>query len=716
MGIGFGRSLIASALIFGLSAGALAAQDQVQSLFREGVRLMRQGRDKEALQKFKAVLAQDPTNDVVYNLWRRTEESVWARMLLKRGEFEKVAKALISKATVERKRLMADPAAIKALVAKALSEDFPTRREACLKLAQEHGEYAVPALLEPLGDPDNEDGQIYAQQALVEIGPAVTFPLLAALNSDNVTLRRNILIVLRRLEDKRAIPAIKVLAARDKDTLVKKIAQADLAKLGNPKAPAESLYVAQAQRMRNEDANLIGTFEQGDLIWSWKDGKLAYRKVLPLVYPVEMARQTAYRALAVNPGFKPAQVEVVLDYMTERTAVAQEILAGNSSPALAALNNALLASDVVMSAAGLDVVRQATLAAMKQGDAPLCRTAFGVLASLESAQTLPTSPLIKALDHNNSLVRTEAAIEIAKLDPQGDFPGAPKVAALLAQAADTRLVRLVHTIGLPDTARTVADAVGSKSDFSVVQASTGGEGLNQAFSAPADVFVIYNDLPQMPAIQVINQLRRNPMTKDKKIILVAKDVKQAARDLPEGKVDAIVSEASIAKNFQAEILKVLKGFQVNLGRKRAVQFAREAAQAIAQVDPNRFALEKVEATLAKATDHEENQVVLGVLRALGRVGGPDCLKGVAALALDTNRPLDVRTEAARTLGQIFTRAGKAPAALVKKLIALVASKDNLKLRAAVAGALGQANLTDAQRVKLLETLRLEPAIQAGEGE
>ncbi|HHI68374.1 MAG TPA: hypothetical protein ENJ97_03510, partial [Planctomycetes bacterium] len=535
--------MIASALIFGLSAGALAAQDQVQSLFREGVRLMRQGRDKEALQKFKAVLAQDPTNDVVYNLWRRTEEGVWARMLLKRGEFEKVAKALISKATVERKRLMADPAAIKALVAKALSEDFPTRREACLKLAQEHGEYAVPALLEPLGDPDNEDGQIYAQQALVEIGPAVTFPLLAALNSDNVTLRRNILIVLRRLEDKRAIPAIKVLAARDKDTLVKKIAQADLAKLGNPKAPAESLYVAQAQRMRNEDANLIGTFEQGDLIWSWKDGKLAYRKVLPLVYPVEMARQTAYRALAVNPGFKPAQVEVVLDYMTERTAVAQEILAGNSSPALAALNNALLASDVVMSAAGLDVVRQATLAAMKQGDAPLCRTAFGVLASLESAQTLPTSPLIKALDHNNSLVRTEAAIEIAKLDPQGDFPGAPKVAALLAQAADPRLVRLVHTIGLPDTARTVADAVGSKSDFSVVQASTGGEGLNQAFSAPADVFVIYNDLPQMPAIQVINQLRRNPMTKDKKIILVAKDVKQAARDLPEGKVDAIVSEA-----------------------------------------------------------------------------------------------------------------------------------------------------------------------------
>ncbi len=716
MGIGFGRSLIASALIFGLSAGALAAQDQVQSLFREGVRLLRQGRDKEALEKFKAVLAQDPTNDVVYNLWRRTEESVWARMLLKRGEFEKVAKALIAKATVERKRRMADPAAIKALVAKALSEDFPTRREACLKLAQEHGEYAVPALLEPLGDPDNEDGQIYAQQALVEIGPAVTFPLLAALKSDNVTLRRNILIVLRRLEDKRAIPAIKVLAARDKDALVKKIAQADLAKLGNPKAPAESLYVDQAQRMRNEDANIIGTFEQGDLIWSWKNGKLAYRKVLPLVYPVEMARQTAYRALAVNPAFKPAQVEVVLDYMTERTAVAQEILAGNSSPALAALNNALLASDVVMSAAGLDVVRQATLAAMKQGDAPLCRTAFGVLASLESAQTLPTSPLIKALDHNNSLVRTEAAIEIAKLDPQGDFPGAPKVAALLAQAADTRLVRLVHTIGLPDTARSVADAVGRKSEFSVVQASTGGEGLNQAFSAPADVFVIYSDLPQMPAIQVINQLRRNPMTKDKKIILVAKDVKQAAREIPKGKVDAIVSEAAIAKNFQAEILKVLKGFQVNLGRKRAVQLAREAAQAIAQVDPNRFALGKVEGTLAKATDHEENQVVLGVLRALGRVGGPDCLKGVAALVLDTRRPLEVRTEAARTLGQIFTRTGKAPAALVKKLIALVASKENLKLRAAVAGALGQANLSAAQRVKLLETLRLEPAIQAGEGE
>ncbi len=716
MGIGFGRSLIASALLLGLSAGALAAQDQVQDLFKEGVRLLRQGRDQEALEKFKAVLKQDPTNDVVYNLWRKTQEDVWARMLLKRGEFEKVAKALIEKATVERKRRMADPAAIKALVEKALSKDFPTRREACIRLAQDHGEYAVPALLGPLGDPDNEDGQIYAQQALVEMGPQVTFPLLEALNSDNPTLRRNILIVLRRLQDSRAIPAIKVVAARDKDALARKIAKADLAKLGDPGKPAEELYLEQARRMRNEDTRIIGNFEQGDLVWTWRNGKLTYRKVLPLVYSTEMARHTAYKALAVNPAFKPAQVEVVLDYITERTAVAQEILGGNTSPALAALSNELLASNVVVAAAGLDNVRQATLAAMKQGDAPLCRTAFRVLADLETPATLPSSPLIKALDHNNSLVRTEAAIEVAKLDPQGDFPSAPKVADILAKAADTRLVRLVHTIGLPDDARTVAEAVGSKSSFSIVQASTGGEGLNQAYSAPADVFVIYNDLPEMPVIQVINQLRRNPMTKDKKIIVVAKNVKQAAADL-KGKVDAVVSEAAIAKNFEGEIMKVLKGFQVNLGRKRAVQLAKEAAKALADVDPNRFALAKVEGNLVKAADHEENQVVLGVLKALGRVGKADCLKAVAALVQDTKRPLEVRAEAARTLGDIMSRTGKAPAGIIKALTALVGSKEaDLKLRTAVASALGLAPLTDAQRVKLLEALRLEPTFQSGGGE
>ena len=716
MGIGFGRSLIASALLLGLSAGALAAQDQVQDLFKEGVRLMRQGRDKEALEKFRAVLKQDPTNDVVYNLWRRTEESVWARMLLKRGEFEKVAKALISKAAVERKRMMSDPAAIKALVEKALSNDFATRREACVRLARDHGEYAVPALLGPLGDPDNEDGQIYAQQALVEIGPQATFPLLEALASDNVTLRRNILIVLRRTQDTRAIPAIKVLAARDKDTLVKKIAQAGLAKLGNPNQSAEALYLDQASRMRNEDSRIIGTYEQGDLVWSWKDGKLISRKVLPLVYPAEMARHTAYKALAVNPAFKPAQVEVVLDYITERTAVAQEIVAGNTNPEVAALSNTLLVSDVVMAAAGLDNVRRATLAAMKQGDAPLCRTAFQVLASLESPATLPTSPLIKALDHNNSLVRTEAAIEIAKLDPQGDFPAAPKVAALLAYAADTRLVRLVHTIGLPDNARAVADAVGSKSNFSVVQASTGGEGLNQAYSAPADVFVVFNELPQMPVIQVINQLRRNPMTKDKKIIVVAKDPKAAARDLPEGKVDAVVSEAAMAKDFEGQIRKVLKDFQVNLGRKRALQLAREAALAIADLDPNRFALANVESTLVKAADHEENQVVLGVLKALERVGRADCMKAVSALIQDAGRPLEVRIQAARSLGAILARTRKAPADLIAKLTTLVSSKENLKLRIAVAGALGLAPLTDAQRVKLLESLRLEPTLGGAGGE
>ncbi len=388
MVISFGKSLLASALVFVLGFGSIAnAQEDLQSLFKEGVRLMRLGRDQEALEKFKAILRADPSNDQVYNLWRKAEEDVWARMLLKKGEWEKVAKALVQKATIGRKKRMMDPEAIKALVKQCLSESFPERRKASIILAREHGEYAVPYLLKALGDADNEDGQIFAEQALVELGPEVTLPLLESLKSKHALLRRNRIIVLRRIRDTRALPEILHLSKSDPDKLVREIARDAFAKLGgNPGRKPEDLLVERARRFRLEDPNYIGTFEQGDVIWEWKNDSLTFRKIPSLVFSVEAARQSAYKALDINPDFGPARVELVLDYLTEKTAVSQQIEGGDTNPELVSLNNQLLNSDVVIASAGLDAVRQAAVIAMNQGDAPLCRNAFRALANLETIE------------------------------------------------------------------------------------------------------------------------------------------------------------------------------------------------------------------------------------------------------------------------------------------------------------------------------------------
>lgn len=717
MGIGFGRTLFVSALLLGMTAGAhVTAQDDLDKTFQEGVQLLRQGKDEEALEKFKAILKEDPANDEVYRLWSKTQEDVWIRMLLKRGEFEQVARALIEKATVERKRRMADEEMIQPLVKEALGKEFAARRAATIKLASDHGEFAVPSLIGALGDPDAEDAQIYAQQALVTMGPQATLPLLAALESDNAMLRRNIVITLRRLQDARACGALKLLAQKDEDPLVRNLAGEALGHLGARADAPERLFLALAEAYRTQDPKMVGHFEQGDTVWEWENGRLASRRVPALSYPFEISRQAAFRALAANPAYEAAKAEIVLSFLSERAAIDQQIAAGNADEELVARGNQLLAADVTIAAAGLNVIRQAANAALAQGDAPVCRAAFHALTLVESPDTMATgSPLQAALKHENAQVRGEAALALAKLDPQGRTDVSADVVALLAQTVNNRLVRLVQTIGLKDNARSVAEAAGRKSEISIAQASSGGEGLNRALTAPADLFVINYDLPDLSAIQVVNELRRSPATQGKKIVVVAKNPEIARNDMPEGKVDLILSEAEVAGDFSAKILEILADFEVNVGRTRAVQMAREAAATLARLDASKFGLVSVEASLIGAVDHEDNDVVKGVLQALASAGGPNSILPMIG-AITSERPLEVRLAGADALGRVLARGGSLTVEQTEALFRLATGEAELSLRTAVASALGRSPLPETTRLELLRALRLPGAAPAEKAE
>ncbi len=89
---------------------------------------------------------------------------------------------------------------------RVLDGDPVEREKALLELRAKFGPWAVPALVGPLGDRSNPDHRVSAVQALVRLGSDAGLPLIATLQSDDVTTRRNAAAVLGTLRTRAPRP------------------------------------------------------------------------------------------------------------------------------------------------------------------------------------------------------------------------------------------------------------------------------------------------------------------------------------------------------------------------------------------------------------------------------------------------------------------------------------------------------------------------------
>ena len=126
LAIAIAVGIVGSAFFF---PNAGAAQD-VRTAFETGVDLLRRGRTDEAVVQLKKVLAANPDGAEAYELFRGTDNQIWLDLLMEGGEAEKVARGLLELVNLGSKQLRNDPEAIRALVAKALSENAAERRAA----------------------------------------------------------------------------------------------------------------------------------------------------------------------------------------------------------------------------------------------------------------------------------------------------------------------------------------------------------------------------------------------------------------------------------------------------------------------------------------------------------------------------------------------------------------------------------------------------------
>jgi FlaG/FlaF family flagellin (archaellin) len=179
------QSLLAAA-IAAVVGGAVAAQD---SPLQEAATLLRLNKTVEATAKLREILAGDPSNADALTMYRSISQDEWYLLMTQKdadgnpSEIQKIAISIMERAKVEKKVRSRDDAAIAGLVATATAKDsdYGARQSAINTLVAEHGEFAVPALVEKLGNKDDQDGQILAVSALSQIRSHAVLPLLAAL-------------------------------------------------------------------------------------------------------------------------------------------------------------------------------------------------------------------------------------------------------------------------------------------------------------------------------------------------------------------------------------------------------------------------------------------------------------------------------------------------------------------------------------------------------
>lgn len=686
-----------SAVLFSVSSSAQEAQE----LFRQGVELLDRGENEAALAIFQRVLAADPGHDEAFALWQETDDRIWMKLLVLEGEYEQVAKRLMSLAQMGRKQRQNDPEAIRALLTELDTDDVGARTRAIRTLAADYGEYAVPLMVFGLADKADDDRRVILMQALTQMGSDVVPPLLETLESEDPFLRRNVALTLGYIGDPRASGLLALHAASDEDEGVRSAATQALQRTGGT-ADALTQLLAQGDAYHNELDTVLRPYQFSDVVWSWDGAGLVATEVPRYLYGDELAKKAYYRALRVAPDSLEALAGVARVSVSQRQHIAEWAGAGQD---VGEWSERLTTDELAVRIAGGPALDLALGWAIDQDDQT---AATGLCRALAHAGGSSTPNLTRALGAGDSgAVRGEAAVALGWIACHSHARATPDVVTALAQAASREIVRIAAIID-GDAARRAQLEQALESEGILVNAwSTGGRALASLRSVPGiDVIVLAESLPDLTAHQVLTEVRADPRFGATPVILAAEDV-EAAGELWSERVTAIS-----AYGDTSAVLEALSG-AVEGDRAEASDLAARAATVLACLGAGSTDISSSSDPLASALGRPD-EVVVPSLQALGHGAGAGHVDAIAAVVTDTARSEPVRVAAGNSLNGVFARVPQASEATVTALTEVAINDASFPVREAVATALGRLPLDAEARVRLMNAVRAKLALRRPE--
>lgn len=680
----FTHSLLAAAVAVVVGGSALA-----QTSLQEAVNQLRLGHPDEAKAALRAILQSDPSNADALKLYQSISQDEWFLLLTGTDEeMRQVAQSLLERAKAERQARSRDAAAIATLVDTATSaaSDHGARQGAINKLIAQHGEFAVPALLEKLSNRDDNEGQIQAVYTLSQLHSVAVLPLLEALKSSNELTVQNAAAALRHIGDLRAAPAMAWLQ-NDSRAGIAQIARSFVQEKG-VKGNAVELLLEQARSYLRGEVPAGGF---SDVVWRLVDDKLVATDVPALLYSAELAKSCAADAVTIAPQ-EPAAVSMLAQAnLAQANLITTSLAQGDES--LRALEPMAAELKIAALATGLPALRSALDAGVAQGLAPLAVGAIDALATAESADTIGSSSLKAALNSTDKRVSYAAATALVRATGGVNVPDVDRVVAVLGDAVAEEAFRTIHVID-PTQETKAAVAATSKVRSNAVDASTSAiSGMSALLNNPnVDVLVINEILPDRLPEDVIGNVKKDTRMANTKIVVIAKDV-EAAQTRFGDSVQGVVQAPLSGEALVAEVNRVLEG-STNPSGARAEGFATNASEALLAIAAKKGSIAGALDNLALQLNRSD-AVAVPAAKALGMGGSVAQLDALTKAMQDGSA--EVKKAAAMAIGHVLARTGSCPDHVAAALIATLEQGDaDVGLRTAAAVALGNANLEAKQ--------------------
>ncbi|MFK7742257.1 MAG: HEAT repeat domain-containing protein [Planctomycetota bacterium] len=655
--------------------------------------MLRVGNSEAAIAKLKEIIQSDPSNEDAHELYRSVSQDEWFLLMTQEGEIQKIARSILERAKVTRRERSRDMDAIGDLVSTATdnTNDYGTRQAAINKLIGEHGEFAVPALVEKIGNPDDVDSQIHAISVLSQLHVTAVLPLIEVLKSDNELMVQNAAATLLMIGDNRAQPMMAHLANDDRAN-IRTIAEKFLAKTG---AKGDALTLMTRQTVEYLKGN-VPTGGYSDVVWKLKDGALVATDVPQILYPTELAKAVAEDAVRIAPSSKDARSWLAAANLAQAQLIETSIASGDETTA--ELGPVAQELKVAALATGTDALRGALDAGVRGGMAPVAIGAIHALAGAEVIDSIGESSLLAALNSGDKRIKYAAADAIVAASRGGNIPQAAKVVDVLAQAVTEEKVNMIHVIAPGSDAQGAVEVAKSERGMGVLRDASALSGMSTLLSNPSiDVVVINEVLPDRLPEDIIGNLKKDPRLADMKIVIVTKDEEAATERF--GDEVGYIAGPLTSENLQAAVATALEGVEDRAGA-RAEGFASKASAALLNLAGRKANIGGALSNLAMQLNRGDS-VAVPAAKAIGLSGGAGQLTALVG-ALE-NGSEDLKTAAAHAMGGVLSRMSSCPEEVCAALMGAMDSAEG-GLRMAIATAFGKAKIDASKKLELLQKL------------
>ncbi len=661
----------------------------------------------------KAILESGAAPEQVYLLWADTPDAV---AVLKRGSNLKGMKQLVDDLqkmidtgfVAVRK----DPKQIDNAI-KMLGGTF-RGYEIAARALEKSGEYALPQLIQKLAEPTTPMTlREKISRVLPRLGKDAVRPLSAALQTNNPALQEEIAKALGEIGYPHAAGRLKELLARE--NLLpgpRKAATRALIACSGTAAQAKStaaiFYDQSLSYYYCRESIQPAAADEMANVWYWKKGAgLAYKAVPKAIFCDIYAMRMARLALQHDPTFYPAVslwVGANLNRLAHLPEGQTDVTYGENTPTVAYF--ALASSARYLQ----DVLARA----LKDHNSPVAIGAIEALSKTAGARNLiePVSggaqPLVEALGYPDRHVRFLAAVSLANALPTKRFLGDELVITQLIEALRQTGRQTALVIIQDERQRNAVKDAMRDLGYDIIDNVDLDEAIRAARQSAGVDVAILSAKPNPSAI--VARFRTDPVFATLPAIIVS-DTERVATLIKRDdssvqlKIDIDQGELATADMLRAslaEARKLTAGSEMT-GQAAAMWTVR-AANAIEHLGTTGNAvydIKRAQGALAAALGACRRPVRLAASKALSVTQTPDAQRAIAALALSTTAPEDVRVAAFNDLSASLRRFGMhLTEELSQAVLAVVKGEGSSDLLNSAAQALGAMDLP-SQEIKSL---------------